>query len=115
MTSGASTPEELESQLEDAFVIGDHTALGLMFDRGAVLVAGPNASEARGDRDIARLTRAMWDRGYRYVADPRRVLQAGDTALVVAEQALCVMRRGTDRSWRSAISILDDTTRGDKR
>jgi hypothetical protein len=108
MRSGASTPEELESLLEDAFVIGDHVALGRMFESGAVLVGGREGRQARGDREIARLAAELGDRGYRYLADSRRVLQARDTALVVAEQALAVMRRGEDRCWRYAISVLND-------
>jgi hypothetical protein len=49
----------------------------------------------------------MGDRGYRYLTDPRRVLQAGDTALV-AGRALNVMRRGEDSRWRYAISLLNN-------
>jgi hypothetical protein len=35
-----------------------------------------------------------------YLADPHRVLEAGDTALVVAARAINVTRRGDDSSWR---------------
>jgi hypothetical protein len=116
MKTGASTPEELESLLEDAFVMGDHEALVALFERGAVLAAG-GASDARGGREIAQSTAAMCGRGYRYLADPRRVLQARDTALVVAERGLGVMRLGRDRRWRYAISLLnvDEPTGGDRR
>ena len=106
MRSGANTPEELESLLEDAFVLGDRDALTGLFDAGAVLVDTDGAVEARGSREVARCTAAMCDRGYAYVADPRRVLQAGDTTLVVADDGVNVMRRGRDRRWRYTISFL---------
>jgi hypothetical protein len=42
-----------------------------------------------------------------YVADPLRVLHAGDTALLVADRAITVMRRAADRRWRYTIALLD--------
>jgi ketosteroid isomerase-like protein len=108
MRSGAATPEELESLLEDGFVLGDRHALAELFDADAVLCAGPGpaAVEARGSEQIARAAGALCERGYRYLADPQRVLQAGDTALVVASRAVNVMRRGADRRWRYAVAYL---------
>lgn len=108
MRSGACTPEELETLFEDAFVLRDGDALAQLFDAGAVLVAGDEATEARGGEQIARLATAMWDRDKTYLAAPRRVLQAHDTTLVVAEGAINVLRRGSDGRWRYAISLLDD-------
>jgi hypothetical protein len=35
------------------------------------------------------------------------VLQSRDTALVVADAGLHVVRRGSDGAWRAAISLLD--------
>ena len=43
----------------------------------------------------------------RHLADPRRVLQVRDTALVLAGHALNVVRRANDGSWCYAISLLD--------
>jgi hypothetical protein len=106
MRSGASTPEELESLFEDAFLIGDADALSAMFDPGAVLVGPGGANEARGSLQIARRAVALCDRGYSYVADPRRVLQARATALVVAPAGVNVMHRDRDGCWRYAISLL---------
>jgi hypothetical protein len=40
----------------------------------------------------------MWECEYTYLAEPRRVLQARNTALVVAERGINVARRGTDGS-----------------
>ena len=106
MRPGARTPEELETLLEDAFVTRDPDALAPMFEDGAVLMAGGEGPEARGGRAIARLAAALWIRERTYVAEPRRVLQARDTALVVGPQAVSVVRRGADGAWRYAISLL---------
>jgi hypothetical protein len=106
MRSGAVTPEDLESLFEDAFVIGDENAFAGLFDGGSVLSAG-SGSDARGGEEIMRLAAALRGRGYTYLADRGRVLQAGDTSLVIARRAINVMRRGTDRRWRYAISVLD--------
>ena len=105
MKRGARTPEELETLLEDAFVIRDREALIELFENGAVLVSG-DVQEARGEEEIARLTSALWDRDHTYVADPHRILQARDTALVVADEGINVARRGSDGAWRYAIALL---------
>jgi hypothetical protein len=107
MDAGARTPEELETLLEDAFVLHDHHALTQLFDPGAVLVAGGGLPEARGHRQIAQVATQLWDSDRRYLADPRRVLQVRDTALVLAGRATNVVRRADDGSWRYAISLLD--------
>lgn len=91
---------------EDSFVIRDREELAELFEEGAVLVAGDGLQEARGGEEIARLATAMWDRDRTYVADPRRVLQARDTALVVTDGGINVVRRGSDGAWRYAISLL---------
>jgi hypothetical protein len=117
MTQGAPTPEELEILFEDAVVLRDRDALAGLFEDAGVLVAGAWAREARGGREIARSAPAIWERGPVYLADPRRVVQARDTALVVAERAISVMRRAGDGSWRYVISLLsfEDTTHEEDR
>ena len=107
MGTGARTPEELETLLEDAFVLHDQQALAQLFQPGAVVVVGGELSEARGRRQIARVAARLWESQRLYVADPRRVLQARDTALVLAGSAVNVARRADDGSWRYAISLLD--------
>jgi hypothetical protein len=107
MEAGARTPEELETLLEDAFVLHDHQALAQLFHPGAILVGGGRLPEARGRRQIARVAAQLWDLDRGYLADPRRVLQVHDTALVLAGRATNVIRRGDDGSWRYAISLLD--------
>ena len=109
MRPGAITPEELESLLEDGFMLGDRHALAELFQADAVLCAGPGpaAVEARGSEQIALAAGALCERGYSYLAGPQRVMQAGDTALVVARHAINVMRRGADRRWRYAVAYLN--------
>ena len=106
MEPGARTPEELETLLEDAFVLRDQRALGQLFQPGAVLVAGGGLAEARGHQQIVRVAAQLWDRDRGYLADPRRILQVRDTALVLAGRATNVVRRGDDGSWRYAIALL---------
>ena len=111
MRPGARTPEELETLLEDAFVIRNGDALAELFEDGAVLVADDGTREARGG-EIARLASEMWERNRTYLADPPRVLQARNTGLVVTKRGVNVVRRGSDGAWRYAIALLarDDTT-----
>jgi Domain of unknown function (DUF4440) len=103
---GARTPEELETLLEDAFVLRDGAALAPLFEPGAVLAAGDGPWETRGRAAIARVAAALWAGGRTYVAAPGRVLQARDTALVVGRWGVHVVRRGGDGAWRYAISLL---------
>jgi hypothetical protein len=82
MRAGARTPEELETLFEDAFLLRDREALIHLFEDGAVLVACDRVQEARGSEEISRSAAAMWERDCTYLAEPRRILQARDTALV---------------------------------
>jgi hypothetical protein len=107
MGAGARTPEELETLLEDAFVLHDQQALAQLFQPGAMLVVGGGLPEARGRRQIARVAAQLWDSQRLYLADPRRVLQVRDTALVLAGRTVNVVRRTDDGPWRYAISPLD--------
>jgi hypothetical protein len=107
MPAGSRTPEELETLLEDAFMLRDHHALAQLFHPGAVLVVGDGLPEARGHQQITRLATRLWDLDRSYLADPRRILQVRDTALVLAGRAINVVGRGDDGFWRYAISLLD--------
>lgn len=111
MSAGARTPEELEALLEDALVLRDGEALAELFEAGAVLVAG-GERPARGGEAIVRVALATWAGDRTYVADPRRVVQARDLALIVAERSVNVVRRDSDGAWRYAIVLLavDDGT-----
>ena len=112
MRSGAHSPEELEALFEDAFVTRDAQALAGMFAEGAVLVAATRPHEARGGDAIGRLATALCEGDRTYVAEPWRVVQARDTALVVGRQGINVVRRDGDGRWRYAIALLslDATT-----
>jgi hypothetical protein len=104
MRSGARTPEELDTLLEDALVMAGGASFAELFQAEAVLAL--RGGEARGER-IVDLIAELGAREPAYVADPRRVLQAGDTALLVADRAITVMRRADDRRWRYAIALFD--------
>ena len=106
MTAGARTPEELDTLLEDAFVLRDRAVFGALLDEGAVL-AESGGPEARGGDAIGRALAELWARDRTYVACPGRVLQAGDTALLVSEAGIHVLRRRGDGAWRAAISLLE--------
>ena len=106
MSLGAQTPEELEALFEDAFVTRDAEALAGMFVEGAVLAAADGPGAARGAEEIGRLATALWAGDRTYVAEPRRVVQARETALVLADRAINVVRRGSDGAWRYAIALL---------
>ncbi len=106
VTEGARTPEELEALFEDAFVLRDPEALAPLFEARALLVAGGLMGEARGNREIARSASALWAHHHTYLADPCRVVQANDVALVLAAQGTNVARRAADGVWRYAISLL---------
>jgi hypothetical protein len=105
MSPGARSPEELETLFEDAFLVRDRDAVAALFEDGAVLGADPG--EARGGAQIARLAAAMWERDFSYLAAPERVVQARDTALVVARRGINVVRRRGDGTWLYAIALLD--------
>jgi hypothetical protein len=114
MNAGARTPDEVDTLLEDAFVLGDRAAFEAVFADAAVLRASGGV-EARGGEAIAGTLAGPSTRGRTYVARTRRVLQVRDTALVVADAGLHVVRRDGDGAWRAVISLLrlDPTTRSE--
>jgi ketosteroid isomerase-like protein len=99
----ATTPEEIEALLEDAFILRDATAAAELFEESALLVDGA-VTEARGRPAIDQAIARVWDEGV-YVADSSRVFQAGDLALSLG-QGVSVLRRRTDGEWRLAIAML---------
>ena len=110
MSPGARSPEELETLFEDAFLVRDRDAVAALFEDGAVLGADPG--EARGGAQIARLAAAMWERDFSYLAAPERVVQARDTALVMAPRGINVVRRRADGRWLYAIALLANESKG---
>ncbi len=107
----ARTPEELETLFEDALILRDRQALAELFAEGAVLVAGDDRP-ARGGEEIGRLALAIWEGDYPYVAEPLRVMQARDIALLLTERGVNVARRGPNGAWQYAIVLLsvDEST-----
>ena len=105
MTGGARTPEDLETLLEDTFVLRNGEAIAELFEDGAVLVADGTGT-ARGGPEIEHLVTEMWQRNRTYLAEPRRIVQAGNTALIMTEGGANVVRRGADGTWRYAIALL---------
>jgi ketosteroid isomerase-like protein len=105
---GARTPEELEALFEDAFVTRDAAAVSAMFAEGAVLAPRTEAERgvARGRAEIGRLAAALLAADRTYIAAPRRVVQARDIALVLADGAINVARRQSDGAWAYAIALL---------
>ena len=101
---GAQTPEELETLLEDALVIGDADTLAGLFEEGATLEMS-GEQPVHGGEAIARAVLARRTGIGAYVADPRRVLLARNSALVVTEHGVNVMQRGSDGAWRYAIVL----------
>ena len=104
ITSGARTPEELETLFEDALLVRDHQVLTALFESGATLVMS-SAEPVRGGEAIARAALASRNGIGAYVADPRRVLLARNSALVVTDRGVNVMHRGDDGAWRYAIVL----------
>jgi ketosteroid isomerase-like protein len=121
--TGARTPEELTAQFEDAFMIRAPAAVAELFDEGAVLVPRGAREDVRGSEEIASFAATLWQTDRNYLAQIRRVVQAGDTAAVVLDWSLTdsgaadrspeggrgvdVLQRGSDGSWRYVISLLD--------
>src|ERR687893_450884 len=104
ITTGARTPEELETLFEDALLLRDHQVLTALFESGAMLVMGDD-QPVRGGEAIARAALATRDGIGPYIADPRRVLLARTSALVVTDRGINVMHRGDDGAWRYVIVL----------
>jgi len=110
LDTGARTPEELEVLFEDTLLLRDCQALTELFEAGAVFIAGDGQC-ARGGEAIAHSALARWAGPHSYVAEPLRVVQARDIALIIAERCVNVARRNQDGIWRYAIvrQLVEDT------
>lgn len=98
MSSGARVPDELETLLEDALVLGDRESMIDLFEARAIVVTAAGA-ELRGWGEITRGLREP------FFGTAQRVLQRGPTALLVGETAVSVARRARDGLWRYALSV----------
>jgi ketosteroid isomerase-like protein len=133
MAARARSPEELATQLEDAFIVRDPGGLAELFAEHAVLSPRESGVDVCGSDEIAMFAAAHWAADRRYLAQIRRVVQAGDTAAVVVDWSLTgrgasngadesgrgvdVLRRASDGAWRYVISLLRvcDRSKGDIR
>jgi hypothetical protein len=106
MSLGARTPEELETLLEDAFVMRDAGQVARLFEPTAVLGLGERCPVAQGRAQIAQAATAMWAREEPFFAAPLCVLQRGGIALVAGESATSVARHAGQAGWRYAIALL---------
>lgn len=103
VAAAAATPEELETLLEDAFVLRDECAFDDLFERRAVVVTSEGPRRRAG---------APWPAVERYVAERRRIVQAGDCALLIGARTFAVLHRGPDRGWRYAITSMGGGSAG---
>lgn len=108
MAGEARTPEELETLLEDAFVVRDRRALAELFEDAAVFIADGGRRCARGTDEIAALADDLFNHRT-YVAGGGSIVQSRDTALLVADAGVSVLHRGPDGAWRYAIALLSLT------
>lgn len=101
----ASSPQELETLLEDAVLLGDEAAVAALFEPGAVLITGPGI--AGPEQALAELAK----RGY--VATLRTVTVRPCMAVVVGDHAVNVSARAPDGAWRLVAVILRPGTAND--
>ena len=102
---GGQTPEELETLLEDAVLLGDAGAVAGLFQPGGMLVIG-GAPQLRGRGQIREAAAALCLHRPGYLAEPRRVLQVRDVALLIGRDVVNLARRGDDGTWRYEICVL---------
>jgi hypothetical protein len=94
----ASSPEELETLLEDAVLLGDEAAVLALFDAGAVLITGPCVTgPGTALAELAALG---------YVAGTRTVSERRDLAVIVGDHAVNVSYRAPDGGWRLVAAIV---------
>jgi hypothetical protein len=102
---GGQTPEELETLLEDAIMLGDSDAIAGLFQPGGMLVMG-GAPPLRGCGQIREAAATLCLHRPGYLAEPRRVLLVRDAALLIGRDVVNLARRGDDGTWRYDICVL---------
>lgn len=94
----ASSPEELETLLEDAVLLGDEAAVTALFEQAAVIVNGPSINgRAQALPVLAPLE---------YVASAIALTVRHDLALMVGEHTINVCCQGSDGTWRLLIALV---------
>ena len=94
----ASSPEELETLLEDAVLLGDQAAVLSLFEVGAVLITGSRVTGP--EQALTELT------SLGYVAATRTVTGRREVAVIVGDHAVNVSCRSPDGSWRLVAAIM---------
>ncbi len=94
----ASSPEELETLLEDGVLLGDAAAVAALFEPGAVLVTG--LSITGPEQALTELAKIG------YVAATSPVTVRPGQAVVVGERTVNVSVRAPDGSWRLVAAIM---------
>ncbi len=102
---GGQTPEELETLLEDAILLGDADAVAALFQPSGVLVVG-GAHQLRGRGQVREAAAALCLYRPGYLGEPRRVFQVRDVALLLGRDVVNLARRGDDGTWRYEICVL---------
>jgi hypothetical protein len=101
----ASSPEELETLLEDAVLLGDEAAVAALFHEGAVLITGPRITgPTQALAELAELG---------YVATTRTVTVRRDLAVVVGDHSVNISIRAPDGAWRLVAAIVRPGTTPD--
>lgn len=98
----ASSPEELETLLEDAVLLDDAAAVTALFHSGAVLITGRRLSGP--EQALVELVELG------YVANTRTVTVRRDVAVVVGDHTINVSQRDPDGAWRLVAAILRPRT-----
>jgi hypothetical protein len=104
MALAGSTPEELETLLEDAFLQQDVRAIAELFEAGGVLLTGS---------DVWQAASALCGQRFSFLANARLICRADDTAILLGTNAISVARRGRDGYWRFLFCYLGNTSEGD--
>ena len=103
-TRAGSTPEELETLLEDAVLLQDGAAMSCLFEPDALLVL--DEQPFTGREQIAGSMRELSEAACAYVAWPRRLYQARDVALLLGDGVTGVARRGGNGEWQFVIKLV---------
>ena len=100
------SPEELETLLEDACLVGDLEAMADLFEGDAVLGYADRSRPVMGRGDVAELIKDLREDGVSYLARRSTVVQSGSLALIINGAAVHVVRRSSN-GWHYLISWLD--------
>lgn len=99
----ASSPEELETLLEDALLLHDEVAVAALFEDRGVLVTASSCLNGR-----IHAAAVLAERNY--VAAAHSLTVVRDVAVAVGDQAVNVSYRGPDQRWRLAVTVLKPST-----